>query len=53
MVPRHHRHLLWLLSSVSDWKLEEQEVEIEIKRGVVEDVEVRVRRARRPYPGAA
>jgi hypothetical protein len=53
MVPRHQRHLLWILSSVSDWELEEQEVEIRIERGVVEDVEVRVRRARRPYPGAA
>ena len=50
VVPRHRRHLLWILSSVSDWELEEQEVEIEMARGVVQDVQVRVRRARLPYP---
>jgi hypothetical protein len=50
LVPRRQRRLLWLLSSVSDWELEEQEVEIEMDRGVVQDVQVRVRRARLPYP---
>ncbi len=50
VVPRRRRRLLWLLSSVSDWELEEQEVEIEMARGVVQDVQVRVRRARLPYP---
>ena len=50
VVPRHQRQLLWLLSSVSDWELEEQEVEIAMARGVVQDVQVRVRRARLPYP---
>jgi hypothetical protein len=37
---------------VGDWELEEQEVEITIERGVVQDVQVRVRRARLPYPDA-
>jgi hypothetical protein len=37
---------------VSHWELEEQEVEILLERGVVQDVQVRVRRARRPYPDA-
>jgi hypothetical protein len=50
IVPRQERRLLWLLSSVSDWELEEQEVEIAIERGVVQDVQVRLRRARLPYP---
>jgi hypothetical protein len=50
IVPKRHRQLLWLLATVSDWELEEQEVEIAIERGVVEDVQVRVRRARLPYP---
>ena len=50
IVPRRQRRLLWVLSSVSDWELEEQEVEIEMARGVVQDVQVRVRRARLPYP---
>jgi hypothetical protein len=42
---------LWLLSRVSDWELE-QEVEIALEGGVVQDVEVRVRRARLPHPDA-
>jgi hypothetical protein len=50
LVPRRQRRLLWILSSVSDWELEEQEVEIEMDRGVVQDILVRVRRVRRPYP---
>jgi len=50
IVPRRERRLLWLLSSVSDWELEEQEVEITLERGLVQDVHVRVRRARLPYP---
>jgi hypothetical protein len=50
IVPRQERQLLWLLSSVSDWELEEQEVEIALERGVVQDVQVRVRRARLPHP---
>ena len=52
VVPKHQRRLLWLLSSVSDWELEEQEVEIALEGGVVQDVEVRVRRARLPHPDA-
>jgi hypothetical protein len=50
VVPRQARRLLWLLSSVSDWELEAQEVEIVLERSVVQDVQVRVRRARLPYP---
>jgi hypothetical protein len=50
IVPKRQRQLLWLLATVSDWELEEQEVEIAIERGVVQDVQVRVRRARLPYP---
>ena len=50
IVPRHQRRLLWLLSSVSDWELEEQEIEIAIESGIVEDVKVRTRRARLLYP---
>lgn len=50
VVPRQERPLLWLLSSVSAWELEEQEVEIALERGVVQDVQVRVRRARLSYP---
>ena len=50
LLPRRQRQLLWIVSSVSDWELEEQEVEIELERGVVQDILVRVRRVRRPYP---
>jgi hypothetical protein len=50
VVPKRERRLLWLLSRVSDWELEEQEVEISLERGVVADVQVRVRRARLPHP---
>ncbi|HSD29152.1 MAG TPA: hypothetical protein VLL75_17760 [Vicinamibacteria bacterium] len=50
VVPRRERRLLWLLSSVSDWELEEQEVEIALEHGVVQDVQVGVRRARLSYP---
>ena len=53
IVPRHQRRLLWLLSSVSDWELEEQEIEIAIESGIVQDVKVRTRRARQPYPDTA
>jgi hypothetical protein len=37
---------------VSDWELEEQLVEIALERGIVQDVQVRVRRARLPHPDA-
>ena len=50
VVPKRERRLLWFLSSVSDWEHEEQEVEISLERGVVADVQVRVRRARLPHP---
>jgi hypothetical protein len=53
IVPRQERRLLWFLSSVGDWELEEQEVEITLERGVVKDVQVRVRRARLPHPDTA
>jgi hypothetical protein len=53
VVPKRARRLLWLLSSVSDWELEEQEAEIALDRGVVADVQVRLRRARLPHPDTA
>ena len=53
VVPRHERRLLWLLSSVRDWELEEQQVEVALEQDVVQDVQVRVRRARLPHPDAA
>jgi hypothetical protein len=53
VVPRQERRLLWFLSSVSGWELEEQTVEITLERNVVQDVQVRVRRARLPHPDTA
>jgi hypothetical protein len=53
IVPRHERRLLWFLSSVGDWELEEQQVEVALEQNVVQDVQVRVRRARLPHPDAA
>ena len=52
LVPKRQRQLLWILSTVSHWEIEEQEVEILLERDIVQDVLVRVRRARRPYPDA-
>jgi hypothetical protein len=51
--PKRERRLLWLLSSVSDWELDEQEVEITLERGIVQDVQVRARRTRLPHPDTA
>ena len=53
VVPKRERRLLWLLSSVSDWELDEQEVEIALERGIVQDVQVRARRTRLPHPDTA
>jgi len=53
VVPKRERRLLWLLSSVSDWELDEQEVEISLERGIVQDVQVRARRTRLPHPDTA
>ena len=53
VIPKRERRLLWLLSSVSDWELDEQEVEITLERGVVQDVQVRARRTRLPHPDTA
>ena len=53
IVPKRERRLLWLLSSVSDWELDEQEVEIALERGIVQDVQVRARRTRLPHPDTA
>jgi hypothetical protein len=50
LVPKRQRQLLWVLSTVSHWEIEEQEVEIRLEHGTVQDVQVRVRRARRAYP---
>jgi hypothetical protein len=53
LVPKRQRQLLWVLSTVSHWEIEEQEVEILLEHDVVQDVQVRVRRTRRPYPDSA
>jgi hypothetical protein len=53
VVPKRERRLLWILSSVSDWELDEQEVEITLERGIVQDVQVRARRTRLPHPDTA
>ncbi len=53
IVPRQERRLLWFLSSVNDWELEEQQVEVALEQDVVQDVQARVRRARLPHPDAA
>jgi hypothetical protein len=50
IVPRQERRLLWFLSSVGDWELEEQQVEVALEQNVVQDVQARVRRARLPHP---
>jgi hypothetical protein len=53
VVPKRERRFLWILSSVSDWELDEQEVEITLERGIVQDVHVRTRRTRVPHPDTA
>jgi hypothetical protein len=53
IVPRQERRLLWFLSSVNNWELEEQQVQVALEQDVVQDVQARVRRARLPHPDAA
>jgi len=49
IVPNRRRTLGWL-ATVSHWDVEQHEVEIELERGVVRDVQARVRRSRLPHP---
>lgn len=49
IVPNRRRTLGWL-ATVSHWDVEHHEVEIELERGVVRDVQARVRRSRLPHP---
>jgi hypothetical protein len=51
VVPKRHRRVAWIVATVSHWELEEQEVEITLESGVVQDVEVGVRRAQLPLHG--
>lgn len=49
IVPHRRRTLGWV-ATVSHWDVERQEVEIEFERGVVRDVQARIRRSRLPHP---
>jgi len=49
IVPNRRRRLGWL-ATVSHWDMEHHEVEIEFERGMVRDVQARVRRSRLPHP---
>ena len=49
IVPHRRRTLGWV-ATVSHWDVERHEVEVEFERGVVRDVQARVRRARLPHP---
>lgn len=48
-VPIRRRSLGWL-ATVAHWDIEHHEVEIALDRGVVRDIQARVRRTRLPYP---
>ena len=50
-VPRRRRSFGWL-STVDGWDVEDHEVEIELHRGVVRDIQARVRRTHPPSPDA-
>jgi hypothetical protein len=50
VVPQGRPIFAWL-SRVTRWDVEDQEIEITVERGVVHDVQVRVRRARLAEPG--
>lgn len=52
IVPNRRRMLGWV-ATVSHWDIEHHEVEIEFERGVVRDVQARVRRSRLPHPDTA
>jgi hypothetical protein len=51
VVPHRRRRFLWF-ATVSGWDVENHEVEIEVDRGVVADVQARVRRTHPPNPGS-
>ena len=51
-VPQHRWAWGWL-ATVSHWDVEHHEVEIALDHGVVQDIQVRVRRARLSAPDAA
>jgi hypothetical protein len=48
-VPVTRRRMRWV-ATVEAWEVTVQEVRIELERGVVKDVQVRVRRSRGPEP---
>ena len=52
VVPRRRQVLGWL-ATVHHWDVEEHEVEIELERDVVRDVQARVRRSRLASPETA
>ncbi len=52
VVPRRRQVLGWL-ATVRHWDVEEHEVEIELERDVVRDVQARVRRSRLASPEPA
>lgn len=52
VVPNRRRALGWL-ATVDHWDVEHHEVQIELERDVVRDIQARVRRERLPYPETA
>ena len=52
VVPQRRRRLGWL-ATVSRWDVEHSEVEVTLERGVVQDVQARVRRTHLAQPGGA
>jgi len=53
VVPRRRRQLLGWLATVHHWDVEEHEVEIDLERDLVRDVQARVRRSRLAFPEPA
>src|SRR5205823_12267484 len=51
-IPRRRRALAWL-ATVEHWDVEDHEVDIELEREVVRDVQARVRRSRLSAPEPA
>ena len=52
IVPRRRRALSWL-ATIEHWDAEDHEVDIELERDVVRDVQARVRRSRLSAPEPA
>jgi hypothetical protein len=50
-VPETRRRIKWI-ATIEAWEVLAQEVRIEIERGLVKDVQVRIRRSRGPQPDA-